>query len=90
MKLYQITKIIEKLASLEHINSVYEGDIYELNSRQDVEYPAFVITQGQHINNYNDSNFTINYNVFFVDRLLDDKSNELEIQNWATEAIKIL
>lgn len=85
MNLYEITKNIEKLASAEHVSSIYEGDIYDLNKQQDIRYPVFVITQQSHAGSTNDK-IKIGYNLFFVDRLLEDKSNQLEIQDWAIRA----
>lgn len=90
MTLYELTKLIEKFATLEHVNSTFVGDIYDLNHLQNIEYPAFVITQGSHSQSFNDETMNINYSLFFVDRLLEDKSNELEVQSWAVEAVNNL
>lgn len=87
MNLYEITQKIVDIASIAHVNSYFVGDIYDLNTRQDITYPAFVITQGQHRTDYKTDTRIINYNLFLVDRLLEDKSNELEIQDWAERNI---
>ena len=90
MTLYELTKMIEKFATLEHVNSTFVGDIYDLNHLQCIKYPAFVVTQGTHTPSFNDETLGINYSLFFVDRLLEDKSNELEVQSWAIEAVNNL
>lgn len=85
--LYELTKYIETLAGAEHVNNIYEGDVYEINKNQDTKYPAFVITETQHSGNGTDT-MTYGYSLFFIDRLLEDKSNELEIKDWAKRAIE--
>lgn len=83
MTLLEIIKHIQDIAKVNHTNSSFVGDIYELNQRQDIEYPAFVVTQGTHQTNNEEDLDIYNLNLFYVDRLLEDKSNELDVQDWA-------
>lgn len=88
MKLYDITQTILSLASIEPtINFVKEGDIYKILNNGDVSYPCCVLTQQQHTYDNLEGQITYNFNVFFVDRLLEDESNKLQGQSWATSCI---
>lgn len=88
MTLVEIIEYIQDFATAEHVNSSFVGDIYELNHKQDIEYPAFVITQGTHTTNTDEGVDTYNLNLFLVDRLTEDKSNELMVQSWAQNGLR--
>lgn len=89
MNLYNIINNIKTLAqNTININSMFVGDVYELNS-VDVEYPCAVISQGTHSSSNLDTE-TYNFHIFLVDRLLEDKTNEIEIKSWANENLKNL
>ena len=86
MNLYETVELIKTLAdSQPNVNLCYEGDVYRLNEWQNIQYAAVVISQTQH--NEVGDNRTYGFNLFYVDRLLDDKSNKLEIQSAALEAL---
>ena len=80
MTLYEIVTHLQEIAKQQpNINYVGEGDIYELNSKPNIDYSVFFITQTNHVQYEN----TIEYNLtlFFVDRLMADESNRLKIQS---------
>lgn len=83
MTLYKLVQDVCNLGkSSPNVNFVTQGDIYQLNHNQDVEYPAFVVTQGTHTgSDYDEEQFTLT--LFAVDRLVSDKSNEIDVQSWA-------
>ena len=62
-----------------NIEFVVYGDVYELNHIQDVTYPAVVVTVGQHTSNLDNYNFNYRLNIFYVDRLTDDKVNKIDV-----------
>lgn len=63
-----------------------EGDIYEaLNGHQDVQYPAFFITQREDQENGDFVNYGLD--LFVIDRELADKSNKLEVQSHAESVL---
>lgn len=64
-----------------NINSTFIGDVYELNHRNDVDYCAFVITQGTHRVNSDDDYIDYTLNLFYVDRLTADESNRTQIHS---------
>ena len=83
MTLYKLVQDICNLGKAQpNVNFVTQGDIYQLNHNQDVDYPAFVVTQGTHTgSDYDEEQFTLT--LFAVDRLVSDKSNEIDVQSWA-------
>ena len=62
-----------------NIEYVVYGDVYELNHIQNVTYPAVVVTVGQHTSNLDNYYFNYRLNIFYVDRLTDDKVNKIDV-----------
>lgn len=87
MTLYKLVQDICNLGKAQpNVNFVTQGDIYQLNHNQDVDYPAFVVTQGTHTGtDYDEEQFTLT--LFAVDRLVSDKSNEIDVQSWANSVL---
>ena len=87
MTLYKLVQDICNLGKAQpNVNFVTQGDIYQLNHNQDVDYPAFVVTQGTHTgSDYDEEQFTLT--LFAVDRLVSDKSNEIDVQSWANSVL---
>ena len=88
MNLYNLLITIKDLSAFEMVNSAFIGDVYEVNSRQDVEYPICVLTEGTHVGNTEEDTEVYNISLFLIDRLTEDESNELDIKSWANEGIK--
>ena len=80
MRLLELIETIEDIASNQpNVNQIIRDDIYSLNTLQDIQYSVFCSTQQQH---QEDGDFiTYNFTLFYVDRLLSDKSNQTEIQS---------
>lgn len=89
-KLYDIVNTIkEKATAIPNVNSVYFGDVYKLNELPDVDYSSIIITQNQHT--ANQYFITYSFNLFYIDRLLNNQDNKLEIQSIGIEILnKIL
>lgn len=86
MNLYQTVQYILSVAKAQpNVGLAYEGDIYDLNELQNIFYPAVVVAQNTHAENGEWRGY--GFNIFYVDRLTDDKKNRLEIQNIALEAL---
>ena len=87
MTLYKLIQDVCNLGKAQpNVNFVTQGDIYQLNHNQDVDYPAFVVTQGTHTgSDYDEEQFTLT--LFAVDRLVSDKSNEIDVQSWANSVL---
>ena len=86
MTLYQtVQEIIEKAKTQPNVGLCYEGDIYDLNEKQDIAWPAVVVSQATHAESGEWRGY--GFNVFYVDRLTADKKNRLEVQSIAIEAL---
>lgn len=80
MTLYQVVKELEKIAlTKDNINYAGEGDIYELNTLPDIDYSVFYITQNTHTGDIDDNTFS--FNLYYIDRLTENKDNHLKIQS---------
>ena len=82
MTLQQVIKIFEVVASQQpSVNMIVRNDIFRLNSKSDARYGVFGWTQGQHSTSIDSSMFTYSFTFFYVDRLKNDRSNEIEVQS---------
>lgn len=89
MTLYELIENIKNLGKSEpNVSFVTQGDIYELNHQQNIDYPAFVVTQGTHFGSAENGLENYGLTLFLVDRLTSDKSNELDVQSWADTGLK--
>ena len=63
------------------VNMIVQNDIFRLNSKSDARYGVFGWTQGQHSSSADSSMFTYSFTFFYVDRLKNDVSNQIEVQS---------
>lgn len=78
--LLTLVKAIEKIGTaIPNVNTVVLSDIYKLNELPDIDYSVFAIVQDIH--RQDNDYFYFNFYLYYVDRLLNDKSNQLEIQS---------
>lgn len=86
MNLYQTVQYILSVAKVQpNIGLAYEGDVYRLNELQNIQYPAIVVSQNTHGESGEFRSYS--FFVFYVDRLLSDKSNRLEVQTIGLEVL---
>ena len=89
MTIYNLVKTIKAYCTnLPNISYVEEGDVYQLNSKGDIDYPAIIISQTQHRGDFDNDNNVFGFNIFAVDRLTSDNDNKLDIQSWAKEILE--
>ena len=82
MTLSDTIRAIETIAGgIPSVASIVRNDIFRLNSLPDAKYGVFGWTQGQHTANADSSFYTYRFTFFYIDRLTENKSNELEIQS---------
>lgn len=82
MTLQQVIKAFEMVASQQpSVNMIVQNDIFRLNSKSDARYGVFGWTQGQHSASMDSDMFTYSFTFFYVDRLKNDRSNEIEVQS---------
>ncbi|MCQ2754586.1 MAG: hypothetical protein MJ231_06020 [bacterium] len=89
MTLNQILDTISKIGINDKLVNYagYGSSVYELNSLTIRDYPILFVSQTGDIivyENYTEFNLTI----FYIDRLLSDKSNDVEIHSSAVEVLK--
>lgn len=88
MTLLQAIRAIEGVASRQpSVNMIVENDIFRLNAIQDARYGVFGWTQGQHSGNVDSAFFSYRFTFFYVDRLTNDRSNQIEIQSVGIETL---
>lgn len=82
MTLQEVIKAFEMVASQQpSVNMIVRNDIFRLNSKSNAKYGVFGWTQGQHSTSADSSMFTYSFVFFYVDRLKNDRSNEIEVQS---------
>lgn len=81
MTLKEIIANIEGVAGKQpNINTIVRsGDIYDLNSENNIRYSAFCATQQQHTEIGDFMNYA--FYLYYVDRLTSDGSNKVDIQS---------
>ena len=84
--LIEFIRMIEKIAkSQPNINLIVENDVYRLNTLKDAGYTVFAWQQRQH---QEETDFWIyTFQLFYIDRLTQDGSNELEAQSMGMEVL---
>lgn len=82
MTLQQVIRAFEVVASHQpSVNMIVQNDIFRLNSKSDARYGVFGWTQGQHSASVDSSMMTYSFTFFYVDRLKNDMSNQIEVQS---------
>ena len=82
MTLKEAIKVIEVVASQQpSVNMIVENDVFRLNAKADARYGVFAWLQGQHSASIDSNTLSLQFTFFYVDRLIEDKSNQLEIQS---------
>ena len=71
------------------VSMIVRNDVFRLNSYADAKYGAFVWTQGRHRVDTATEDFTrYSFTLYYVDRLRNDKANEVEVQSVGIETIR--
>lgn len=87
MTLAQLIRLFEGIAKEQpSINMIVQQDVFRINSAPSLKYGVFAWTQGQHSGNINGMQ-TYSFSLFYVDRLLEDLSNQIEIQSVGCETL---
>lgn len=88
MTLLETIRIIEKVATEQpSINTIIENDVFKLNEHPEAKYGVFAFVQGQHGGSVDSDLFTYRFSFIYVDRLLHDRSNQIEVQSVGIETI---
>lgn len=88
MTLIQVIKAFEAIASSQpSVNMIVRNDIFRLNACSDARYGVFGWTQGIHSTGVDANTITYNFTFFYVDRLTEDRSNQIEVQSVGIETL---
>lgn len=68
--------------------NVFFGDVYQLNKMENVQYPAYCITQQTHTLQYTNDFLRCRFYLFYIDRTNDSGSDELDVQSTAMETLQ--
>lgn len=88
MTLVEVIKVIETIAARQpSVRMIIENDVFRINERADARYGIFAWTQGQHSTRVESNSVDYSFTFFYVDRLKNDRSNQLEIQSVGTQTL---
>lgn len=88
MNLLQTVLALESAAQAQPaVNTIVRNDVFRLNAMPDVKYGVFAWLQGEHTSDADDQFVTFNFTLFYVDRLTEDKGNELEVQSVGVDTL---
>lgn len=88
MNLAQLVERLKAVALAQpSIRTVVENDVFRLNAMASVKYGVFAFTQGQHRANIDTGVTTFVFLLFYVDRLTEDSTNEVEVQSVGIETL---
>lgn len=80
MTLTQVIQAIERAARLQpSVRLIVRNDVFRLNTIPDAEYGVFAWTQQQHV--LADDVVIFSFALFYVDRITQDRENEIEVQS---------
>ena len=88
MTLLETIRLIERIAAGQPaVNMIVRNDVFRLNSFSDARYGVFAWTQGQHSGSVDDAFQSFAFTFFYVDRLTEDKGNEVEVQSVGVDTL---
>jgi len=88
MTLYDTIRVMESIAARQPaVNMIVENNAYKLNDIADAKYAVFAFVQDQHSVDPNNSFATFRFSLFYIDRLVSDKSNQTEVQSVGIEVL---
>lgn len=88
MTLLEVIRLIERIAGAQpSVNMIVENDVYKLNSIKDAKYGVFAFVQTQHSERLEGDFKDFGFSLFYVDRLIEGKRNQLEVQSVGVETL---
>lgn len=89
MTLEETIRTLEAVAlQQQSVAMVIDNDIFKLNTIPNAKYAVFAYTQGEHLTSVSGDMATYRLTLFYVDRLLADKSNQTQIQSTGTQVLR--
>lgn len=92
MTLKDTIRIMKEVAMRQPaIRTICENDIYKLNADGNAwHYGVFAFVQGRHTTAFEDDFNHFNFSLFYVDRLIEDRSNQVDIQSTGVEVLNAI
>lgn len=88
MTLKEVIRTMEVIASGQpSVNMVVENDVFRINAAPDVKYGVFAFLQREHSASLDYSVISYSFTLFYVDRLKNDRSNQIEIQSVGVQTL---
>lgn len=88
MTLLEVVRLVETIArSQPSVKTIVENDVFKLNEHPEAKYGVFAYVQDQHSASATSDWVSFRFSFFYVDRLLYDKSNQIEIQSVGVETL---
>jgi hypothetical protein len=89
MNLSQTIRAIEKAAAMQpNVRTIVRNDVFRLNAQPDVRYGVVAWLQGEHATSADSQLVKYQFTLFYVDRLTEDKGNEVQIQSVGIETLE--
>lgn len=87
MTLMQLIQTLERVAMNQpDIRMIVRNDVFRINSAPSLQYGVFAWTQGQHTGSTQGQS-SFSFSLFYVDRLKEDLSNQVEVQSVGCETL---
>lgn len=88
MTLLETIRSIESVASVQpSVNMIVRNDIFRLNAVPDARYGVFAWLQREHSASVGSSLINFAFTFFYVDRLTENRSNQMEVQSVGIETL---
>lgn len=82
MTLLDIIRITERIAQRQpSVNMIVRNDVFRINEAPDRKYGIFAWLQNDHTHELGSALMGYSFTFFYVDRLREDRQNELEVQS---------
>lgn len=88
-----LKQVIDSLNSISlrqpDVNEVVKsGNVYDLNTDNNIHFSVFCCTQSEHNYNFENGINTFRFILYYVDRLQSDGDNKIEVQSTGIETLK--
>lgn len=88
MTLYDVIRTMERIASAQPtIKMIVENDVYKLDNEPSAEYGVFAFRQTEHTTSVDSGIIYYGFELFYIDRLTNDMSNQIEIQSVGVQTL---
>lgn len=88
MRLLEFIGVMESAAMEQpSVNMIVRNDVYRISKAPDRRYGIFAWTQMEHRGSWSSDMMKYRFSLFYVDRLTEDRRNEIEVQSVGIETL---